>query len=84
MSSYVQESTESWKMRRVDDAEEYRKRAERCLQVAVELADTSQKLIALDMATAWLRLAEQAAKNGATDAVYATPGVPLPESPTAR
>ena len=50
-------------MRRVDDAEEYRKRAEHCLDVAGELTTTRPKLAVLDMAMSWLRLAEQAVKN---------------------
>jgi hypothetical protein len=68
-------------MHQVDDAEEYRQRAQHCIEIASGLTDQEQKLDILDMAMAWLRLAEQAEKNRTTDVVYATPGAGLPESP---
>jgi hypothetical protein len=66
-------------MRVSDDLEQYRKRARNCLDMARTLADRRRKLIALDMAQAWLKLAEQAEKNRTADIVYETP--PRPESP---
>jgi hypothetical protein len=68
-------------MYRVDDAEEYRNRAKSCLKIIPDLTREEHKLAVLAMARAWLRLAEQAEKNRATDVVYATPGAGLPESP---
>jgi hypothetical protein len=68
-------------MRRVDDAQEYRQRAQHCIEIASALTDPEHKLDVLHMAMAWLRLAEQAEKNSTTDVVYATPGAGVPESP---
>jgi len=66
-------------MRAFDDLEQYRKRARHCLDAARTLTDRRRKLIALDMAQAWLKLAEQAEKNRTADIVYETP--PRPHSP---
>ena len=68
-------------MYQVDDAEEYRNRAKSCLGIIGDLTREEHKLEVMAMARAWLRLAEQAEKNRATDVVYATPGTGLPESP---
>lgn len=67
----------SWR----NHVDEYRKRAEQCIAIASSISDRGQKFEALDMAAAWLRLAEQAEKNSATDAVYVTPGIATPELP---
>jgi hypothetical protein len=50
-------------MRRVDEAEGYRERAQHCIAIASRLSDQEQKLDILDLAMAWLRLAEQAKKT---------------------
>jgi hypothetical protein len=70
-------------MSRLDAAEEYRRRAEHCVKLARALARAEDKLILLEMAQAWLRLAEQATKNRATDLVYETPrGRRRPSAPS--
>ena len=55
--------------------ENYRYRAAQCLQVAESTTDAKTKSTMLDMASAWLRLAEQSGKNSTTDIVYETPTV---------
>ena len=50
----------------------YRLYAARCIRIAQDL-ELDGKLILLDMAQAWLRLAEQAEKNSETALVYETP-----------
>jgi len=64
-----------------DEAEEYWKRADSCIEIISVLRREDLKLEVLGMARAWLRLAEQAEKNRATDVVYAAPGAGLPEAP---
>jgi len=54
------------------DAKEYRLRAQHCLDIARDL-DSGEKMTLLDMAQAWLRLADQAERNQRTDLVYETP-----------
>lgn len=54
-------------------AEEYRRRAAQCVELAQQHSDPEQKLKLMKMAQAWLRLAEQAEKNSQTDLVYETP-----------
>jgi hypothetical protein len=68
-------------MYQTDDAEAHRKRAQACMKMAAELTDPAHKMLVLDMATAWLRLADMAEKNRAPDLVYVTPGIPAPELP---
>ena len=63
-------------MRVSDDLEQYRRRAQYCLEVARTLTDRGRKLVALDMAQAWLKLAERAEKNRTVDIVYETPRRP--------
>ena len=53
-------------------AREYRLRAQHCLDIATDL-DGVRKRVLLDMAQAWMRLAEQAKRNQGTDLVYETP-----------
>jgi hypothetical protein len=45
------------------------------------MTDATTKSTMLDMASAWLRLAEQADKNSTTDVVYETPAVRPTASP---
>ena len=57
----------------------YRERASQCISVAQRTAETRSKLVLLEMARAWLLLAEQGAKNGQTTLVYETPMPSLTE-----
>jgi len=50
-------------------SEEYRMHATRCLLLAEESANSTTRLPFMEMAQAWLRLADQAEKNG----LYETP-----------
>ena len=61
--------------------ENYRYHAAQCLQVDESSTDATTKSTMLDMASAWLRLAEQADKNSTTDVVYETPAVRPTASP---
>lgn len=66
-------------------AREYRLRAQHCLDIAMDL-DGVRKAVLLDMAQAWMRLAEQAKRNERADVVYETPPkdrpvVPAPAQP---
>jgi hypothetical protein len=54
-------------------AEAYRLRAKNCTQLAHNATDADSKMLLLDMARAWLVLADQAEKNSATTLVYETP-----------
>jgi hypothetical protein len=60
-------------MSQLDAAEEYRRRAHHCVELARAVAGPEDKLSLLEMAQAWLRLAEQATRNRATDLFYETP-----------
>jgi hypothetical protein len=53
-------------------ANDYRVRAKLCLDIARDF-DSPRKLILLQMARAWLRLADQADRNRKNDVVYETP-----------
>ena len=55
-----------------EDAKEYLWRARHCLDIA-SAVDASRRLILLEMAQAWTRLAEQAERNRKIDLVYETP-----------
>lgn len=54
----------------------YRLRAAQCMKLAQDAADSQAKLALLDMAQAWMSLADQADKNSATTLVYETPEPP--------
>jgi hypothetical protein len=54
-------------------AARYREHAASCIKVAAGLSEISNKLMLLDMAHAWIALAEQAEKNEALAVVYETP-----------
>jgi hypothetical protein len=47
--------------------------AAKCIQLAQETDDNRSKLSLLDMARAWLAMAEQGEKNRQTTPVYETP-----------
>lgn len=64
------------------DIEVYRTRAAQCISLAQEMPATEPKIALLDMARAWLLLAEQAAKNGQTTLVYETPTPRITEQQT--
>jgi hypothetical protein len=51
----------------------YRATAAQCLELASIMADSDSRVSLLKMARKWLRLAELAEKNSATDLVYETP-----------
>jgi hypothetical protein len=53
-------------------SEHYRQHAQECLRLASDSSDPSCKAVLLDMAMAWMRLAEQAA------ALYTRPYARLP------
>ncbi len=55
-----------------DDAKDYLVRAQHCIDIAKE-TDSPRRLVLLEMAKAWMRLAEQAERNRKTDVVYETP-----------
>ena len=60
-------------------ADEYRRLAANCVSMAERVTDHQFKASLVDMAGAWLRLAEQAEKNSRTDLVYETPPRPSAE-----
>ena len=52
---------------------EYQSRAAQCTRQAQRATDLQAKLMLLEMAVSWLKLAEQANKNNETVLVYETP-----------
>jgi hypothetical protein len=54
-------------------AEEYLNLAANCVRMAIETDIVCQKAALIDMASSWLKLAEQAEKNSQLDLVYGTP-----------
>ena len=59
--------------RTMSKTEFYRAHAAQCIAVAQTCPHTEGKLALLEMARAWLLLAEQGAKNGRTTLVYEPP-----------
>jgi len=57
----------------VSKSDEYRRYAAECLRAARDLAEPSTRGAMIDMARAWLRLAEQADSNSRADIVYEPP-----------
>jgi hypothetical protein len=57
---------------------EYRERAAECCRVANEIANPDSRMTLLEMARAWLRLADQAERNSRSDLSYESPSVPQP------
>ena len=57
----------------VDKMEQYRRRAAECVHMAVGTDDFQLKAILIDIAGAWLRLADLAEKNSRADLVCETP-----------
>lgn len=56
-----------------ENAKEYRLRAQHCLDIAMDMDDLSKRMVLLNMAQAWMLLADQADRNQTTDIVYETP-----------
>ena len=56
--------------------EVYRRRAAQCLSVAAKVTDPESRRVLIEMAGAWVRLAEQAEKNSQVDLVYEVPARP--------
>jgi hypothetical protein len=54
------------------DKSRYADFAADCVRLAGQTTDPMSKLRLLDMAAVWLRLADQAGKDGQTDRVYET------------
>ena len=57
----------------VDRLEQYRRLAAECLHIAAGTADLQLKAVLIDIAGAWLRLADLAEKNSRADLVNETP-----------
>jgi hypothetical protein len=55
--------------------EDYQHHAAECLRLAEQVTDPFHKMALIEMAQAWLRLAEQAEKNSKLDVVYEPPPV---------
>jgi hypothetical protein len=58
--------------------DEYRRHAADCVKSAESAGDAATKAELMNMAAAWLRLADQAEKNSHNDMVYETPDVAAP------
>jgi hypothetical protein len=63
-------------MSRSRASELYRSYACRCVEISYKAPDSENKLALLNMAQAWLALAEQADKNSKIELVYETPEQP--------
>jgi hypothetical protein len=59
--------------------DQYKRNALQCLTQAADVSDPLTQAVLRSMAQAWLRLAEQADKNGATNLVYETPPSDKPD-----
>ena len=57
----------------MSSVDRYRRYALECLRLAQDAKGRESKTAMLDMAHAWVRLANQAEKNSRTDLVYETP-----------
>jgi hypothetical protein len=60
----------------VNKSEDYRQYALECLRLANDMNESSTKAVLVDMAQAWIRLAEQAQKNRRLELVYEAPSPP--------
>jgi hypothetical protein len=65
-------------MRGAEFVERYRSYAAKCVKISQNIPDPIGKLVLLEMAQSWLRLAEQAAEGAETTVVHETavPGTP--------
>jgi hypothetical protein len=57
----------------VSNEDRYRALALDCTRLAAVIGDPQSRLALLEMAQAWLKLADHAQKNGEADLVYETP-----------
>ena len=62
----------------------YKRNAAECLRVASELTNPGSRAALMEMAQAWLRLADQAIKNNQTDIVYEDLARPPSRTPEAE
>ena len=65
----------------MESVDRYRAYASDCLRLGGTISDPTYKAVLLDMARAWVRLAEQAEKNSHLDLVYEPPARLFPELP---
>jgi hypothetical protein len=63
-----------------DDVQRYLTRARCCVEIAGTMSDVQQRLILLDMAQVWIRLANQSGTNESTDLSHETPKATTPPS----
>ena len=63
-----------------DDVQRYLTRARCCVEIANTMSDVQQKLILLEMAQVWMRLANQGGTNESTDLSRETPKANTPPS----
>jgi hypothetical protein len=63
-----------------DDVQRYLTRARCCVEIASTMRDVQQRLILLDMAQVWIRLANQSGTNVSTDLSRETPKAIIPPS----
>jgi hypothetical protein len=61
-----------------DVVQKYLTRARCCVEIATTMSDVQQRLILLDMAQVWMRLANQAGTNESTDLTPDTPKAIIP------
>ena len=57
----------------MSNSDEYRRNAANCLREGDRTTDTRARLLLMEMAHAWHRLADQAERNGKADIVYEPP-----------
>jgi hypothetical protein len=63
-----------------DDVQRYLTRARCCVEIASTMSDVQQRLILLDMAQVWIRLANQGGTNESTDLSREPPKATTPRS----
>jgi hypothetical protein len=59
-------------MQGVESVERYRACAAKCIRISRNIPDTAEKLVLLEMAQSWLKLAEQAAQSANTPVGHET------------
>jgi hypothetical protein len=57
-----------------DEAQEYRRRAEELVETASTLGDPKNKVLVLEMARTWIKLAENAGRKRTTSVIYDATG----------
>ena len=62
-----------------DNPQEYRRCAEECVDIANSLSNPAQRVTLLEMARAWLALADRAASRPSAG-IYQAPTVELPQA----